>query len=248
MLISEESLHFKYFKFLKRFENSFSNIMDFDQNRPFDHYVFFNRIRWCSRFCNKIKVFDSLLKYDDNFISLLKNFINRIILYQCWGSFVVFSIIQILKTFEILQLNSIIENLLVGYLPIFLIIILFGIFSTLWEFVVATNLTARKKFDFNRRIKQQYESIISYTLYILLSPILFLFLILLEILARVIVTFLFYQVIGVKLFLEQIWLFINIIVVIIVQTSTSLKHKLQRKRDKPKESRLRNFLSFKLKK
>jgi hypothetical protein len=186
-------------------------VIDFPQSDPYSHYIFFNKIGWCKKIVSKFRIFDNLLVEHSSLKQISKLLFQRIIIYQLWGSLVVLAAINILESNNIINIPQPFNFVVSGIFPIAYIILFLGIIHIGIEFFSALLKAFKKPFEHHRRVKKNYGNVLSYLTFIIGAPFLFLLYIFLEVITRFFMSFIYYQYIGVKLFLEMVWLFFNLI-------------------------------------
>ncbi len=240
MIISKHSIHFKYYTFLKKIQYLlFTNVFNFDQSNPIPHYLFFNQIKWCKYLSSKFKITIFNFSFHTDLFKLFVLFIKRSLLYQLWGSFIAFILITYVKSLisfsnePAISVFNIFHAVSTGILPIFILILIFGIFHTIWQCLKYSFMVFKWKENSGFKVNVSHNTIF-YIIYLLFAPVLIGLLVFLELLSRISISSIYYIVIGVKWFVELIWLFINMMVLIlrnIIHLFTSILKKINASRD-----------------
>lgn len=208
MQIRKTSLIHRYYLFLRKLLNSFYQKSEYSQSDPFNHYVFFHKINWCKKLYCKLRIDQSHLHVKDDLLATLKILINRLVLYQLWGSFAIAIVLTILDRFLSISVPFSFYIILIGAIPIFHLILIVGIFGSCIDYMKAFIAVINGSFKDTKQ-KRSNIHIIHYISFIIFTPFIAFGIIFLEILARCFVSFAHYQAIGVKLFIEFVWLSIN---------------------------------------
>jgi len=214
MKINPKSMHYRYFLFLKRMQIAFLSITDFPQSDPFSHYVYYNKITWGKKIIEKFELNESLFKYHDSFLQMSKLLLKRLLIYQLWGSLIIIILVKLFNNY-ILMIPDPFQVILGGVLPMAYIILILGLIHGVFEYLRTSIHVIRGKEFYFKRVRQVYTNIFAYIFFILLAPFLFFIYFFLESFSRFIISFIHYQVIGTRLFIELIWLFINLIIVLL---------------------------------
>ena len=233
MKIKSKSIHYQFYKLLKKIESAVMHVMDPDVKDPFEHYVCFNKIKFAKTILDKTNYNESKFRFFESFPESIKILFKTILLYNLWGSFLVPMILGVV--FSILgfePLSGFNQYILSGVFPIFILLLVFAPFFTTFEFIKSLiNLMSGNQ-EQHKRVRIKPHNVFSYLLYIILFPIYIFLLVFMEYMSRFILSIVFYLIIGAKLFLEIIWLVVNTIFSFLLQ----LKNIFNRKSDSEKIS------------
>lgn len=221
--------------------------MEGKNSDPFTHYNYFHKIEWVNKLCTKFEITDSSFKEFSSFRKLLSRFLNRVILYQLWGSLIIYSVYNLIKNYFSLNIPNEFDFIISGVFPVISFILIIGIFSNIWEFIIAIFRFFLGKVELHKRIKSRYKTIVPYFLYILFAPLFFLFMIFIETFARFFVTVIFYLYFGAKLFFENIWLTIYLVFFTFKLLFSNISFNNENYSDVKKENFIKKIYEFNLK-
>lgn len=228
-----------YFKFLRKIHPVLNKNFNFNNMDSVSDYIIFNGVKPIRKMKEKLNIGVFDFSFNKNILEVLKKFALRFLLYETWGSIIIFLSILILSSLKVLppiimpefdpiagemfpvitfiRNNSIVLLLLItsfGF-PITTLIYIIGIINNFYRLAKTIIDLILNNTD-NKTDVKGFKFLIQYILYLIFAPVIFIFVPLVQIIVELLITFLYKQYVGFIWFIEICWLLINIISIVII--------------------------------